>query len=133
MNKNKPERRSFSVRERLNSFKYSFQGLVYFFREEHNARIHLVMAVAALAFSLWLPLSGVEWMLIILCIVLVIGAEVINTSIEKLCNAVHPQFHPLIRQCKDLASAAVLLMAIASAICGCIIFIPKLIEKISAF
>ncbi|MBX9449825.1 MAG: diacylglycerol kinase family protein [Taibaiella sp.] len=49
----------------------------------------------ALAFSLWLPLSGVEWMLIILCIVLVIVAEVINTSIEKLCNAVHPQFSPL--------------------------------------
>lgn len=133
MNKNKPAHRPFSIRERLNSFKYSFQGLVYFFREEHNARIHLFMAIAAFVFSLWLPLSRVEWMLIILCIVLVIGAEVINTSLEKLCNAAHPQFHPLIKQCKDLGSAAVLLMAIASAICGCMIFIPKLIEKFSAF
>ena len=39
---------------------------------------------------------------------LVLVAELVNTAIENVCDALHPSRHPLIGAAKDCASAAVL-------------------------
>ena len=66
------------------------------------------------------------WMIIILCIGVVIAAELFNTAIEKLVDLVSPQQHPVAGQVKDIAAGAVLVCAATAAIIGLIVFIPYL-------
>ena len=54
--------------------------------------------------------------------------EMINTSIENMADFVSKEYHDLIKKTKDLAAGAVLIGAIAAAITGLIIFVPKIIE-----
>ena len=91
-------------------------------------RIHLVAAVLACVAGFYFNITSVEWIVIILCIVLVISFELLNTAIEELCNMIHPEQHPVIKKVKDIAAGAVLVAAIGSVIAGLIIFLPKLIS-----
>lgn len=127
MSNNNKEHAPFSWKERLKSFDYSFQGIIHFFKQEHNARIHLVMAILSIVAGFWLAINAYEWIAIVLCIIIVLLAEMLNTAIERLCDAVHPTTHPLIKACKDVASGAVLLCAIGSVLIASIIFLPKII------
>jgi len=122
MKKPKP----FSIGKRLNSFKYAFQGLKLLLKEEHNARIHIVAATLVIVAGFLFKLNTVEWMLAILCIALVLTTEAINSSIENLADMVSPETHPQIKKIKDIGAAAVLIVALAAAIIGGIIFFPKI-------
>ena len=64
--------------------------------------------------------------IICLCIGLVLSAEAVNSAIEALADRVSPAYDEAIKRTKDLAAGAVLLLAIASAVVGLIIFLPKL-------
>ena len=50
-----------------------------------------------------------------------------NTAIERLVNLVSPDYNKTAGDVKDIAAGAVLICAIAAAIVGLIIFLPKLI------
>ena len=67
-----------------------------------------------------------EWIAVILCIGMVIGAELFNSAIERIVDLVSPQRHPLAGQIKDIAAGAVLICALTALIIGLIIFIPYL-------
>ncbi|MDN3588705.1 diacylglycerol kinase family protein [Pedobacter aquatilis] len=118
--------KKFSLKDRIKSFGYAFNGLKLFFYTEHNARIHLLAAILALAISFWLKISSLEWVAIIGIIILVFIAEIFNSSIEKLADVVSPEINPKIKIVKDLAAGAVLIAAIFAVIVGLIIFYPKL-------
>ncbi len=117
----------------LKSFGYAVSGLRAVVRSEQNFRIHLVSAALAIGLGLALGLSRTEWGLIIACIAAVMGAETMNTAIEKLCDVVSPQYHEKIKIVKDLAAAAVLIVSIGALITGGIIFIPHIIHQFSSF
>lgn len=93
-------------------------------RCQHNAWIHagvtLVVVIAALLFRV----SAADWCWIILAISIVWTAEALNTAFEFLADAASPEFHPLVRDAKDVAAGAVLLTAIAAAVIGGLIFWP---------
>lgn len=93
---------------------------------EAHAQIHLVAAVVVIAVGIIVGLSATEWCLVSLCIGGVFMAEAFNTAIEKLADRVSPDYDPLIGAVKDVAAGGVLIMAIASAVVGLIIFIPKI-------
>jgi len=71
-------------------------------------------------------ITRTEWIVIILCIGVVIAAELFNTAIERLVDLVSPERHPIAGQVKDIAAGAVLVCAVAAAIIGIIIFLPYL-------
>ena len=121
-----PEKFSWAARGR--SFKYAFQGFGHFLRSQHNAWIHAVAAVVVLAAGWWLDISALEWCAIVLAIALVISAELMNTAIEFLVDLVSPEYNELAGKAKDVAAAGVLIMAIAAAIIGVIVFGPKLLD-----
>ncbi len=112
----------------MKRFKYAIDGLIAAFRSEVNMHIHVAAAVLACIAGFYFHLSAVEWSIIILCIVLVISLELINTSIEEVCNMIHPGKHPVIKKIKDISAGAVLLAAIGSVIAAFIIFLPKLLS-----
>jgi diacylglycerol kinase len=110
----------------IKSFGFAVNG-IKFCLQEPNFKIHLGFALLATLLGFILNISLAEWALVALCIGLVLALEMINTAIEQLCNIVYPGFNPLIKMVKDVSAAAVLVVAIAAAICGFIIFIPKII------
>ncbi len=113
-------------RKRLHSFKFAGRGVRTLIAAEHNAWIHLGFTLLVIFFGFWWGVSSVEWCLLILSIGLVLAAEGFNTALEKLTDLVSPDYHELAGQAKDLAAGAVLLTAIAAALVGFIIFVPKL-------
>jgi diacylglycerol kinase len=123
----------FSLKARLKSFTYAFQGWKVLIGHEHNARIHLVAAILAIIAGLLLKISSWEWIVIVLSICLVFAAEAFNSAIEYLCNFVSPQYHELIKKIKDLSALAVLFIAAGALISGLIIFLPKIITLCLSF
>ncbi len=117
----------FSIRKRLSSFRYAWQGIVALVRDEHNARIHLVAAVVASVMGLALKITTFEWVAIIGCIGVVIATEAMNSAVEAVCDKVSPEKHELIKKAKDCGAAAVLVVSISAALIGAIIFVPKLL------
>ena len=65
-----------------------------------------------------------EWALLVFCFGLVIGAEMINTAIERTVDLAMPHRHPLAKAAKDIAAGAVLVAAMVSVVVGTLIFIP---------
>jgi len=61
----------------------------------------------------------------LMCIGMVVGAEMINTAIENVVDLASPDQHPLAGKAKDIAAGAVLICAIISVIIGLLIFVPK--------
>jgi len=123
---NQQETPAFSIKKRILSFKYAFNGLKIIIATQHNFMIHLVAAVLVTAAGLIFQISISEWCIIILTIAMVLGAEAFNTSIEKLTDLVSPEYHILAGKIKDIAAASVLIAAIASVIIGLTIFLPKI-------
>jgi len=115
-----------SIRNRISSFRYAFQGLSDLFRHQPNARIHLLAAVLAVALGFYYHISRMEWIALSICITLVLALEALNTALEYLTDLVSPDFHPLAGKAKDVAAAAVLLAAAGAVVVGLLIFIPHL-------
>lgn len=123
----------FSLKKRIQSFRYAFQGIVTLFRDEHNARIHLFVFILVCIAGLLLKINLSEWMILLLVSGVVFALELVNTALENLCDFVSPQFQKQIKKAKDTAAAAVLVSAITAVVLGFIVFIPKLYVLISSF
>src|SRR5215813_11046637 len=90
------------------SFIHAWNGMIYAFQTQRNARVHLAAALAAISLGVALHLSPLEFAVIILAIVAVVGAELINTVAEAIVDLVTDAYHPLAKIAKDVAAGAVL-------------------------
>jgi diacylglycerol kinase len=93
-------------------------------RCQHNAWIHAAATLVVLGAGFYLRLSRADWCWIILAISIVWTAETFNTAFEFLADAASPDFHPLVRDAKDVAAGAVLITAIAAASVGAMVLLP---------
>ena len=109
----------YDFKKQLRSFGYAWQGILSCVGKEQNLSFHLIATVIVIIAGFVLGITHTEWTVIILCISIVIAAELFNTAIEKLVDLVSPA-----GQVKDIAAGAVLVCAVAAAIIGLIIFIP---------
>ena len=112
------------IRKFFKSFGYAIQGVATAMSEQ-NFRFHLLSAITVVIAGLLTGLSITEWIIIVLVIALVIGAEMFNTAIERVVDLASPDYHPLAKQAKDIAAASVLVFAACSVIIGLLIFLPK--------
>jgi diacylglycerol kinase (ATP) len=120
------ETRPFQFTGRIRSFRHAIAGVLRMIHCQHNAWIHAAATLAVLAAAFVLGISAADWCWIILAISIVWTAEALNTAFEFLADAASPEFHPLVRDAKDVAAGAVLLTAIAASVIGGIIFWPYL-------
>ncbi|MEM9918493.1 MAG: diacylglycerol kinase family protein [Bacteroidota bacterium] len=117
--------------QRFKTFKYAFDGIRDLIKTQPNAKVHLVATIIVVLGGFFFEVSITEWCILLLCIGFVFSAEAFNTSIEYLTDLVSPDIHPLAGKTKDAAAGAVLLVAISSALVGCIIFLPKIYRLIA--
>ncbi|HEX7517388.1 MAG TPA: diacylglycerol kinase family protein [Chthoniobacterales bacterium] len=118
------ESRPFQFTGRIRSFRHAIAGILRMIRCQHNAWIHAAATAIVLAAAFLFQVSAADWCWIILAISIVWTAEALNTALEFLADAASPEFHPLVRNAKDVAAGAVLVTAIAAAVIGAIIFGP---------
>jgi diacylglycerol kinase len=93
-------------------------------------RVHLVAAAVVGFLAIGYGLTGSQLGLVVASIAAVISAELLNTAIERLCDFI-AELHGIgtdqrIRDIKDLAAGAVLLVATGAAAVGVITFGPVL-------
>ncbi len=110
-----------------NSFKYAREGLTYSIKDNQNIKIHLIIGIFVLVLSLLLGLSKYEIFSVSLLIVLVISAEMINTSIEEVVNLLVNEHRKEAKTAKDVGAGMVLLISIFAFVVGLFIFIPHII------
>ena len=117
-------------KSRLRSFQAALSGLASVVGGEPNARIHLAAAAGVVLAGLWLEVSRLEWCWLVAAIAAVLAAEALNTALESLADATHPDPHPGVGRAKDAAAGAVLLVAIAAAMIGLLVLGPHLLARI---
>ncbi len=110
----------------IRGFGYAFKGIGYATATQLNFRVHLAASCIAIILGYSLAISVSQWHWIILCIALVLIAELFNTAIEFLTDLVSPEYNELAGRVKDVSAGAVLLTAFFALVTGGIIFIPKL-------
>lgn len=126
----KTEMKSF-WRKRGEAFRCAWAGIVALFRCETHARIHLLACAGVIIVGLICRLERWEWCAVLLCIGAVFMAEGFNTAIERICDRVSSEWHPLIKAAKDIAAGAVLLIVIAVVAVGLIVFLPHFFSFLS--
>ena len=120
------------MKKRLQSFGYAYRGIYCVFGTEANMKIHIGISLLVIICGIAFNISITEWMFCLLCIGLVVGAEMFNTAIENVVDLASPEQHPLAGKAKDIAAGGVLICAIISVIIGLLIFVPKGLQFISA-
>jgi diacylglycerol kinase (ATP) len=111
---------------RLRSVRCALCGIRVMLASQHNAWIHAVATLAAVALGAALSISAAEWCWIVLAIVSAWTAEALNTAIEFLTDVASPGFHPVAGKAKDVAAGAVLIAVAGSVAIGGIVFVPHL-------
>ncbi len=94
------------VRRVLNATGYSFSGLAEAWRCEAAFRQLLLLALAGVALALWLPLPGWGRALIVVCHLLSLMVELLNSAIEAAVDHTSLARHQLAKRAKDMGSAA---------------------------
>ncbi|WP_430462604.1 diacylglycerol kinase family protein [Thalassolituus sp. LLYu03] len=112
------------LRAQLKSFRYAYHGLAYMVRMEGHARFHCFAALVVIVAGCVTGLSPLEWGLLTLSIAFVLALEALNTAVETLCDALHPERHDAIGIVKDVAAGAVLVSAMGSVIIAALVFLP---------
>ncbi len=123
MNNNK----HFSFSARIKSLGYALEGIVLFFKTQHNAFLQAIAAIVVIIFGFVLEVNVIEWCFLITAISLVFITEMLNTAIEFLTDLASPDIHIQAKKVKDVAAGAVLMAAIIAVAIGMIIFLPKII------
>lgn len=104
------------------NFRYAWKGLRQAISEERNLQVQLVAALVVIVAGFYFSVTAGEWCILILCIGMVLGFELLNTALENLVDLVQPERHPLAGKVKDIAAASVLIVSITSLIISLIIF-----------
>ena len=112
----------------INSFKYAFKGIGSAFLTERNMKIHVTMMVLVIICGILFKISVLEWFICIACFGIVIGGEMFNTAIEQVVNIAMPEKDPRAKLAKDVSAGGVLVLALAAATIGLIIFVPKALK-----
>ncbi len=106
---------------------HALDGIKDALQKERNLKIHAAATALVIVFGFLLNISRFEWMICILLFGLVIGAELMNTALELTVDISMPQRDPRAKRVKDTAAGAVLVVSLAAAAAGLIIFVPKLL------
>jgi diacylglycerol kinase (ATP) len=112
----------------LRSFHHAFEGIMYATRTQPNMRAHLVIAALVLVATLVLRLDRFYVVAIVILIAVVLSLELVNTAVEAVVDLLTVAHHPLAKTAKDASAGAVLIVSIASVVCGYLIFYQGIIS-----
>ena len=110
------------MKKQILSFFYAVRGVGDAIIDETHLRFHLVAAFYVLLFSPFFELSKTQYAVLILLIAAIISAELVNTAVEDVCDAMTRERKELIRLAKDIAAGAVLVLALGAVVVAVLFF-----------
>jgi diacylglycerol kinase len=110
------------VKAFLRSFIYAFNGIKASLVEQRNLKVQTLIALITIVAGFCYNITTHEWCIILLSIALVMGFEIINSSIENLVNLVTREKNLLAGKVKDMAAGAVLFASVLAVVIGILIF-----------
>lgn len=121
-------KKALSIKRLIKSFNYAINGIKETIKSEPNMKIHVSMAILVIICGFIFKVSIIEWIILLTLIALVFAGEVLNTTFENLVDMYTKEITEEAKIIKDTAAGTVLILAVASAVIGLLIFIPKIIE-----
>ena len=114
---------------RLNkSLRYAGRGLVRAWQEEDNLKIQSFFALLVVLLGTWLNVERWEWAFLIVAIILVVGAELVNSAVERLVDMASPKIDVYAKTIKDIMAAAVFFSSLGAVILGALVFLPRFVN-----
>lgn len=107
------------------AFRYSMQGLGAAWRHEAAFRQELALAAVMTPLGLWLGETAMQRLLLLGALALVLVAELFNSAIEALADAIDTGHHPMLGRAKDIGSAAVLLTLLLAGATWLCVLVPR--------
>lgn len=89
------------------AFRNTCAGLLHAGSTERAVQQELILLAIAIPAAFAVGTTTWERIALVSTILLLLAVELLNTSIEKLCDHVTPHTHPVIKIVKDMGSAAV--------------------------
>ena len=111
----------------LQKFTVAFVGIAQGMAGQSSFLIHLPVALLVIGAGAFFRLSRHDWCLLVLCIALVLAAELFNSALERLAKAITREENEHLRAGLDVASGAVLLVALGAAAVGLLVLLPHVI------
>ena len=111
------------IRKFRESFLYAGRGLRLCITGERNFRVHMTAAFYVTAAAVMGHVTSTEAAVLCLCFGLTMGAELMNTAVERLCDKTARGYDRMVRDAKDIAAAAVFVCAAACVAVGVCIFL----------
>ena len=109
-----------NIRKLSESFLHAFRGLRLCIRDERNFRVHMTAAFYVILFGVFGGVSMTEAAILCICFGLTMGAELLNTAIERLCDKQASGYDGMVRNAKDIAAAGVFVCAAACVAVGAV-------------
>jgi diacylglycerol kinase (ATP) len=92
----------------------ALRGFAQALCSEHSLKLQLLALAAALGALALLRPAPIWWAAVLAAAAGVLAAELLNTAIEHLADALHPAESAVIRTVKDCAAAAVLIASLGA-------------------
>ncbi len=105
---------------------WSMQGLRAAWLHESSFRLEVYLLVVLTPIALWLGETAIERTLMIGSCLLVLAAELLNSSIEAVIERYGAEHHELAGRAKDMGSAAVFVLMMNVLVCWGLILAPRL-------
>ncbi|MDO5142828.1 MAG: diacylglycerol kinase family protein [Eubacteriales bacterium] len=112
-----------NIRKLHESFQHALRGLRLCIYGERNFRVHLTAAFYVTVFALLGRARAEQVAVLCLCFGLTMGAELMNTAIERLCDRQASGYDIFVRDAKDIAAAGVFVCAAACVGVGVCVFL----------
>lgn len=114
----------------IESFGFALSGFGFAVINNRNMMIHLVVAIIVLILCFAFHVQKDEFVDLIVMIILVLSAEMINTSIEEMTNLITNEHRMEAKIAKDVSAGMVLVVSFGAAIVGLYILIPYFLQLI---
>jgi diacylglycerol kinase len=107
-------------------FRHALWGMAAGIRGQSSFVVHLVAAAAVVVAAALVRVDTTQWCILIVCITMVLAAEMFNSALEHLGRAVDRTENPGLATALDIGSAAVLTTALGAGVVGSIVFLTRL-------
>ncbi len=111
----------------IGKFTAAGRGIVDGVRGQSSFFVHVPVAVAVVLAAALLRLSPERWCLLLICIGVVMSAELFNSALEWMSRAIADQHDANIERALNIASGAVLVAAVTAAAVGAILILDQFI------